>query len=120
MIINTDCYLAILKKYREKYIDAHFEIITRTAKSCLSPSKELLEYAKKSNMSFDRYKELFLEELKRNSFVPEKLKSLKKISEERLIFLVCYEKDADKCHRSIVREILFNPTKYGYDLSWKT
>ena len=120
MIVNTSCYLAVLKKFRDAFFDAHFEIITRTAKSCLSPSQALLDYAKDNNISFDAYKELFLEELRKNGYVPEKLKTLKKIGEERMIFLVCYEKDASKCHRSIVKDILERPHKYGYDLRWKS
>lgn len=119
MIINTDCYLAVLKKYRTKWFDAHFEVITRTSKSCLSPSKELLNYAKENKISFEEYKEKFLKELKERPFVSEKLRTLKRIGEDRLIFLVCYEKDASKCHRSIIKDILMTPSKYGYDLSWK-
>lgn len=117
--INTDCYLAILKEYIKRMPSAHFEIITRTKNSCLSPSRELLNYAKQNKIPFEEYKKIFLEELKKRSFVPEKLKTLKQISKERVVFLVCYEKDASKCHRSIVKDILMNPSKYGYDLTWK-
>lgn len=116
--INIDCYLAVLKDFRKRLVHGHFEVITRTAKSCLSPSKELLDYAKKNKIPFEEYRMLFLDELKKNSYVPLKLKALKQISKERVVFLVCYEKDASKCHRSIVKDILMNPKKYGYDLTW--
>lgn len=66
MIINTDCYLAVLKKYKAKFFDAHFEVITRTAKSCLSPSKELLYYAKENEISFKEYEKLFIKEIRKN------------------------------------------------------
>ncbi|GAH85322.1 unnamed protein product, partial [marine sediment metagenome] len=64
MIINTDCYLAVLEKYKEKFSEAHFEVITRSAKSCLSPSWELLNDVKGNKISFEEYKERFLKELK--------------------------------------------------------
>jgi len=119
MIINTDCYLAVLKKYKAKFPEAHFEVITRTAKSCLSPSSELLYEVRENKLSFEEYKERFLKELRECPFVPEKLRILRCIGEDRLIFLICFEKDASKCHRSIIRDILMNPSVYGYDLSWK-
>lgn len=119
MIINTDCYLRVLEKYKAKLPDAHFEVITRMEESLLSPSWELLNYAKENKISFEEYKERFLKELKQRPFVVEKLRTLKRIGKDRLIFLVCFEKDASKCHRSIVRDILMTPRKYGFDLSWK-
>lgn len=119
MIISTDCYLAVLGDYKAIFFEAHFEVITRMEESLLSPSWELLHYAKENKISFEEYKERFLKELKERPFVLEKLRTLKRIGEDLLIFLVCLEKDASKCHRSIVRDILMTPSRYGYDLSWK-
>lgn len=119
MIINTDCYLGVLKEYKTRFFNAHFEVITRMEESCLSPSWALLNYAKEYKISFEEYKERFLRELKKRPFALEKLRNLKRIGKDRVIFLVCLEKDASKCHRSIVKDILMTPSKYGFDLSWK-
>lgn len=117
MIVNTDCYLVLLKKYKETYADAHFEVITQTAKSCLSPSKELLNYAKENKITFHEYKVRFLKEIRESPIAIKRLKLLKQIAKDRMIFLVCFEKDASKCHRSIIKEILLYPKRYGFDLS---
>lgn len=114
-MIRTDCYLAVLKKFREKFPDAHFEVITRTAKSILSPSKKLLIEAgimKKSDgtknpkMPFNEYSLKFFDEIENNPKAKERLRELLKISKEKDVFLVCYEKDSNKCHRSLVKRIL--------------
>jgi uncharacterized protein YeaO (DUF488 family) len=107
--IKLDCYLAVLKKYREKYPNALFEVITRTAKSPLSPSWELLNKAKEQNWSFERYKRAFLKEIKNNSRAKEKMKEIKKKARGgRTVFLVCYEKNPNECHRSIIKDFLEN------------
>ena len=105
-MIRTDCYLAVLKKFKEKYPSAHFEVITRYANHVLSPSWELLRQAKEENWSFKRYKEALLKELLNNNAALEKIKKLKNISRRKVLFLVCYEKDASKCHRTIVKELI--------------
>lgn len=106
MIINTDCYLAVLKKYRTKWFDAHFEVITRTAKSCLSPSKELLSYAKENKISFEEYKKLFIREISGNPEARKRIDELREIAKDKVVFLVCYERDPEVCHRSIVKKII--------------
>jgi len=117
MNIRVECYLVVLKRYKEMYPEAHFEVITQTAKSCLSPSKELLNYAKEDKITFHEYKVRFLKEIRESPIAIKRLKLLKQIAKDRMIFLVCFEKDASKCHRSIVRDILINPKLYGFDLS---
>ena len=36
----------------------------------------------------------------------ERIRELREIAKEKVIFLVCYEKDPKKCHRSIVKDVL--------------
>lgn len=105
-MIRVDCYLAVLKKYREQYPNAHFEVITRTAGSILSPDWSLLTYCKDNNIPFERYRVLLIDQLKRRQGVKEKLEELKEIAKTKDLFLVCYEKDASKCHRSIIKEMM--------------
>lgn len=104
-MIKTDCYLAVLKKYKEKYPDAHFEIITRTANHPLSPSWQLLEKIKEENLGWDDYTKIFLHEMKTKDITLE-LHRLKNIAREKDVYLVCYEKDANFCHRSLVKQMI--------------
>ncbi len=106
MIINTDCYLAVLKKYRTRFPDAHFEVITLTAKSLLSPSKELLNYAKENNISFEEYEKLFIKEISENPEAKKRIDELREIAKDKVVFLVCFERFAEKCHRSTVKKII--------------
>ena len=108
MNIRTECYLAILKKCKKQYPDAHFEVITRTAKSVLSPSKDLLIKAKAERMDFEVYRELYIGEVFNNLDALRRIHELKKIAKDKLVFLICYEKDASECHRSIVKELILN------------
>ena len=104
--IRIDCYLAVLKKFKEQYPNAHFEIITRTAHSILSPSWELLKKSKEEEWNFEYYSNELLKEFKRIPAVWKKIEELQKIAKTKDIFLVCYEKDASKCHRSIIKTIM--------------
>ena len=106
MIINTDCYLAVLKKYKARFSEAHFEVITRTAKSCLSPSWYLLDYAKENGISFKEYEKLFIKEISENPEALKRIKELREIAKDKVVFLVCYEKNSSVCHRSIVKKII--------------
>lgn len=109
MIIRIECYLAVLKKYKMQFPNAHFEVITRTAKSELSPSRELLSIAKDRKMDFETYKKLFLEEILSNPDALIRIGELRQIAKEKVVYLICYELDASKCHRSIVKEIIMHP-----------
>lgn len=104
--IRVDCYLSILKKMKLEYPEDHFEVITRTAQSVLSPSRKLLTIAKAGGMNFETYKIALIEELDRSEKAKIRLKQLKQIAEHKLLFLVCFEKDASQCHRSIVKELI--------------
>lgn len=106
MIINTDCYLRLLDKYKAKFPEAHFEVITQTAKSCLSPSKCLLNYAKENEISFKEYEKLFVKEIKKNPEAKKRINELREIAKDKVVFLVCFEKDPSVCHRSIVKKII--------------
>jgi len=113
--IRIDCYLAVLKRFKEKYPNAHFEVITSTAHSVLAPSKHLLieagifkksDGSKNPKMPFEMYKELFIEEIERSPSALERLERLEEINKDKDIFLVCYEKDPSKCHRSIIARLI--------------
>lgn len=105
--IRLDCYLAILDKMKKQYPDAHFEVITRTAQSVLSPSFKLLRIAK-AGMKFEIYKIALTDELLRSEKAQMRLRKLKEIASKKLVFLVCFEKDATRCHRSLIKEMILD------------
>lgn len=113
MNVRIECYLAILKKCKEQFPDAHFEVITRTSKSILSPSFQLLLKAKVNKWDFETYTKYYLAEIFSKPKALKKLKELRKIAKNQLLFLICYEKNPLECHRSIVKDLIENPSKYG-------
>lgn len=105
MPIHINCYLAVLKRFREKYPNAHFEVITRVAHHPLSPSWKLLNKIKHENISWEEYTTLFLNEMESPSKKKE-LYRLQEIAQKKDLYLVCYEKDATHCHRSLVKKLI--------------
>jgi uncharacterized protein (DUF488 family) len=130
MAIKTDCYLALLKKYQEKYPNAHFEVITSRSSSPLKPSKKLLidsgymkprdkkvkengritiiKGKKKKLIPFKEYEKLLTKELMENPKAIKRMKELLEISKERDVYLICYEKNALECHRTIVKNLILS------------
>lgn len=120
-----ETYLANLKAMRNKHPNAHFEVITRTARSVLAPSKELLNSAKNMGLSKEVFEEYyrprFIQQLDYSYEAQLRLHELANIAKEKDIFLVCYEKDPSLCHRSLVKTMIeelkgltFNKTKVQY------
>jgi uncharacterized protein YeaO (DUF488 family) len=112
-VIRVECYVAVLKQYREDYPDAHFEIVTRQmfgdeGDSVLSPSWDLLKKSKAENWPFEKYTQSFLTEMRNSTTGSQaRLAILKKQKDlGKTIFLVCVEKDPQECHRSILKKIL--------------
>ncbi len=107
-MIRTDCYLAVLKKYKEQYPDAVFEIVTRSSNSILAPSWQLLRQYKSDKISFDEYIERYKKEILSRRSAIDLMFDINHASKKHNIFLVCYEKDAKRCHRSILKELIEN------------
>ena len=115
MGIRLDCYLAKLEEFKSKYPNAHFEVITNTAKSILAPSKELLIDAgifknpndnESPKMEFKEFIFRFMEEIYSNLKACSKLLELKDLSEKKTVFLVCSGKNHEFCHRSIIKYMI--------------
>ncbi len=105
--VRLDCYVALLPKFKERFPMAHFEVITRQgASSPLSPSWSLLEAIKSGALAWEEYGVRLVAEIHANQEARARLKRLRGIASERVTFLVCFEKDPARCHRSIVKKLV--------------
>lgn len=112
-----ETYLARLKQMREKHPDAHFEVVTATAKSILAPSWNLLEEYKiiikdETKESIKKifeeaYRPRYEREILHDNNVHDKLKELARMSLTKDVYLVCYEKEYP-CHRFILKDWIEN------------
>lgn len=114
--IRLDCYMAILERARQANPRANFEIITRReANSALSPSITLAWLWNARKISVESFTKSFLAELKTRPEALQALRRLHDIAEQRLVFLVCHERDPERCHRSIVKQCILKYGKMGIE-----
>ena len=79
--------------------------VTRTAKSPLSPSWELLNDYKNGKIDWKQYTKRFKEEILANPEALEKLEEIRELAKTKTVRLICYEKNPP-CHRFILLEML--------------
>jgi uncharacterized protein YeaO (DUF488 family) len=121
MSIRVDCYVAVLERFMHEYPNAVFEVITRqtfsphhTMPSVLSPTWDLLNAAKSEKWPIERYFVELGKQFDRDPDAQEELFRLRTIVRSgKTLFLVCFEKDATKCHRTFVKNLLEQVYKYG-------
>lgn len=118
-----ETYLARLKEMMEKYPEAHFEVVTRTAKSVLAPPPALLsdfmnrkaELIAQGVTDVDahnrawndvHYEKRFRAAILANPNAVRRMRELKELGKVKDVFLVCYEKPPKKCHRFILLDML--------------
>ena len=88
----------------KKYPDD--EVKVRVARpSVLSPSKELLSDYKKGLIDWNGYDKIFRAEILANGKAMKKLKEIAKLSQEKDVRLICYEKNPP-CHRFILINLI--------------
>jgi uncharacterized protein YeaO (DUF488 family) len=113
--IRLDCYVSVFKKYKQDYPNAHFELITRkhiqmdynVYADYLAPSSDLLKEAKSTKMSFEVYTEKFINEIRNSEKAKKRIKILRDAAEHgKTIFLICFEKNPNECHRSIIKKFI--------------
>lgn len=80
----------------------------------LSPSKELLMASKNGELSFERFKERFLQEIHVRTDMKQAINELvAELNKGEDICLICYEKDSNDCHRKILADYI--KEMYGLD-----
>lgn len=94
-----------LANWRNLPEDAIKFAVTRTAKSPLSPSWELLKDYKTGKISWERFEVVFRGEILGRPEARALLREIKKLGEERDVYLVCYEK-RPPCHRFILMKMI--------------
>jgi len=107
--IYTDVYLAKYLKIPKHVRDqiGIFHVITRAYhRSSLSPSLKLLKEYKHGFLSWTEYVERFLEEIRNNETALKTIAKYREEAQSQAVFLVCYEKNASRCHRSIIKQII--------------
>jgi hypothetical protein len=113
--IRTDCYVSVYDKFKAENPDAHFEVITRktipaighTKPSVLSPTWPLLDKIKKEKWDMPRYYAELGKQIMKDPDAIYRLEVLAcMVRQGKTVFLVCYEKDAAKCHRTYIKALL--------------
>jgi hypothetical protein len=100
-----ETYLAKMKQIAKENPDAAFIVVTRSAKHMLSPSWKLLNDYKDGSIDWAQYTERFRREMECDSCIAE-MKRIWDLSHTKDVFLVCYEKPGDNCHRHILIELM--------------
>jgi uncharacterized protein YeaO (DUF488 family) len=96
---------------KESYISMwnklpHDVIKVRVARpSVLSASKELLYDYKEGRISWQEFENRFRKEILSNPKAVAELKRLKELSQEKDVYLICYEKSYP-CHRFILIDLI--------------
>ena len=99
--VPDDCLKLIITRFPPKWFNANKYPLTYIIKE-LSPSKELLLKYKQNN-NWDWYVKSFKEEMNNRQDMKYALKELEGLlNNNQDVCLVCYEKDYERCHRSII------------------
>lgn len=97
-----ESYLANIRNLPE---DAEKIVVTRRAGHVLSPSWELLNDYKNGRINWDQYVERFKQEMA-NDVCIVAMRKIKWMAKEKLVYLICYEKDPYRCHRSLLLDMI--------------
>ena len=111
-----ETYLARMKQTGKENPDAAFIVVTRSAGHLLSPSWKLLNDYKDGRIDWAQYTERFRREMDCDMCRKE-MKRIWDLSLTKDVFLVCYEKDGENCHRHILIELI--KKDYG-KFRWET
>lgn len=101
-----ETYLAKLHQMRKVYPNALFMVVTATAKHILAPPWDLVNIRKE--IPWEEYRARYLAHIQRNPVALRELRRIKHLAESKDVFLVCYERNPKRCHRSILIEMINN------------
>jgi len=101
----SDTYLANITIVKKINPNATFIIVTRTKDHILSPSWNTLNKYKNGLIDWNGYTEEFLKEMN-NDLCKAEMKKIGEAAKTKDIYLVCFEKPDDNCHRFILLELI--------------
>jgi uncharacterized protein YeaO (DUF488 family) len=76
----------------------------------LSPSRELVSSYKAGRIAWKQFRLSFLREMQSQD-PAEALEDLKSLSRHTEVTLLCYEKEGERCHRQLVKDLVSKKTK---------
>lgn len=94
-------YLAKMKTYPKDEIKI---VVTRTVKSVLAPSRELLNDYRDGLIDWQGYEGRFRKEMESPEAIKE-MRRIKELTKTRDVRLICYEKNYP-CHRFILMDLI--------------
>jgi uncharacterized protein YeaO (DUF488 family) len=100
--LPSDSIKVLVSRYCPRYIKR--EAFHLWAKE-LAPSKELLTAYKRGEIDWFEYERRFREEFSNSPEAKAILQALIEIAKERDVFLICYEKSPERCHRRLLLEL---------------
>lgn len=74
--------------------------------SILAPSKELLNDWKAGRISWDRYRQRYINQIENNHDALQMLEHIRWQARTKDVYIYCYERFPEHCHRSILLEML--------------
>ena len=76
----------------------------------LGPSRDLLQGFKRGEISWDVYKERYLQEMQEEDARGE-IRRLANLAQRETVTILCVCKDESKCHRTLLRELIFEEVR---------
>jgi uncharacterized protein YeaO (DUF488 family) len=71
----------------------------------LGPSRELLQGFKRGEISWDTYKDRYLQEMRKEEAKRE-IQRLANLAQRETVTILCVCKDESKCHRTLLRDLI--------------
>lgn len=96
-----ESYLAVMKNLPKDSVKI---VVTRTAGSVLSPSRDLLDDYKNGKIDWNGYVERFMQEMN-NDICIATMRKIKWIAKSKDVYLICYEKRFP-CHRFLLVDMI--------------
>jgi len=81
-----------------------YYVARKRGNDAVAPSQKLLADAKAAKIGWQEYKENYLADLRSSEDAYEWMKKVAKETKNLDVILVCFEKDATHCHRTLLAE----------------
>ncbi len=107
-----ETYKAKVLEKKRGFPEAEFVEITRSKEHVLSPTWALYNLYKQ-NHDWEMYTRLFIKQMEAQACKDE-MKRLWDLAQTKDVFLVCYEKDGENCHRHLVISLMQARFGNGY------